>query len=77
MSAELPGNKPVATPPPPCIAAVQPPPERSAQLQAQWSAMANIRPALSELIAVLDRHPELIEWARGSDAGTVRITHKP
>lgn len=40
---------------------------------ARWNLESKIRPALAELIAVFDRHPELLEWARASAKQSVQM----
>lgn len=39
----------------------------------QWNRLVDIRPALADLMAVFDKHPELFLWIKEGDSGTMRV----
>jgi hypothetical protein len=67
----LPGSTGSKPNPPPLVSPVTDPlPDRD-KIEAQWNV--RIRPALKDLIAVLNNHPELVEWAKRSTSGSVKV----
>jgi hypothetical protein len=65
--------QPAGTPNAPGIGAVQPTAEERAAIEGQWAALRDAPKALARLILLINEHPELIDWAKASEAGTVRL----
>lgn len=50
----------------------QPTPTEKAAVEAKWGAMVTAPKSLAQLILLVDAHPEWVEWAKASQAGTFR-----
>jgi len=71
---ELPGQNGTSTPAIPGQGAPQTTAEQKAVIEAKWADMVTvqeIKSALVELLDVIGRHPELLEWAKASKEGTI------
>lgn len=73
MSTTLPGfNAPLVPALPGAASVLQLTPDQIAAIEASWNRLVGIQRALSEIMAVIDAHPELLAWARESQAGELR-----
>ena len=70
----LPGVNATNPPPLPGVGAVQPTADQKAAMEAHWAALRDAPKSLADLILFVNSHPELLEWAKGSIAGTVKLT---
>ena len=73
MSTQLPGKDMPNPPPLPGAGAVQPTAEEKAYIEAKWATMTTAPKILADLILLIDAHPELVEWAKASQSGTLRF----
>lgn len=67
-----PGSKPTGVNAP-GIGVPQPTPEQRAEIEATWTALRDAPKVLAQLILIINAHPELVEWAKASQAGTLKV----
>jgi hypothetical protein len=60
----------------PGVGAPQPTAAERAAVENKWKALAGAPKILADLILLVADHPELIEWAKASKAGTVRFSDR-
>lgn len=51
----------------------QPSPEAKKAIEDGWNKLIGVRQALAEIIDVINRHPELLEWAKAAPTGTLAV----
>lgn len=74
-----PRMNPVDKPPPPLpgVGVVQPTAEERASIEAHWAKLRDAQRTIAEFILFIAAHPEAVEWATQSIAGTIEFDTKP
>lgn len=73
MSIPIPTGVNLPPPPLPGVGVPQPTPEQRAEIEATWTALRDAPKVLAQLILIINAHPELVEWAKASQAGTLKV----
>ncbi len=76
MDSQIPGTHPNTTLPLPPLGGAgvpQPSAESKAALEAKWAALKDAPPSLADLIILVNAHPEWLDWAKASKAGTFQF----